>query len=95
MILHKFTTSPFARSTINDSLTRVQSKDGIVLTEDAVYALLDDTLCRKLSSLNVQVYVLRADLLARGLKQQRHSFESVDYSGLVELTLTFDKVISW
>lgn len=95
MILHKFNTSPFSHSTIGDSLARVQSKDGIVLTEDAVYALLDDTLCLKFSSLSVQIYVLQADVLARGLVQQSHSFESIDYSDLVDLTLTFDKVISW
>ena len=95
MILHKFNTSPFAHSTINDSLSRIQSEDGVVLTEDAVYAIVDEDLCTKLSALSAQIYVLQPDVLARGLAQQPHSFVFIDYSGLVELTLTFDNVISW
>ena len=95
MILHKFNTSPFAHSTIRDSLKRIQSADGIVLTEDAVYALIDKTLCLKLSELTDHIYVLQADILARGLANQCHSFSNIDYSELVNLTLKFDNVISW
>jgi len=95
MILHKFNASPFVHATIKHSLARCQPKDGIVLTEEAVYAVQDETLCNELSSLDAQVYVLQSDLIARGLEQQCHPFESIDYNGLVDLSLAFDKVISW
>jgi tRNA 2-thiouridine synthesizing protein B len=72
----------------------MHSSDGLLLTQDSVYAVMDKTLISKLSELE-SVYVLQEDAQARGVQVASDKIQLISYNGFVELSLQFDKVISW
>lgn len=70
--------------------------DSVLLIEDGVYALFEagDILAEVIRA--VPVYVLEADVMARGVTNRDElEIELVDYPGFVQLTEAQDKVISW
>ena len=70
--------------------------DAILLIEDAVYALFEASDVLEEVILDIPVYVLEADILARGITNRDDlSITAVDYDGFVELTEAHDKVLSW
>lgn len=70
--------------------------DAILLLEDGVYALLEASDVLKEVTLDVPLYVLEADIAARGVSNHQDlDISAVDYAGFVELTETHDKVMSW
>lgn len=94
MILHKFSTSPFDSSRLQTHLKYVAEQDGILLCEDAVY-LVQHHLARSLGKGSNQVYLLKEDMIARGLTQSQARFKQVDYAEFVALSLEYEKVVSW
>lgn len=74
-----------------EALPFIGKDDGILLIEDAVVLATNDSD----SHCNNQ-YALEEDLIARGLIDKIHTgWELIDYPHFVELTLTFDKPITW
>ena len=77
---------------LSEALPYIAKDDGLLLIEDAVVLATND---------NEQVYchnqyVLQEDLIARGLNDKSNpGWSLIDYPQFVELTLTFDKSISW
>ncbi|UYM16019.1 sulfurtransferase complex subunit TusB [Endozoicomonas euniceicola] len=70
--------------------------DAILLIEDAVYALFEASDVLEEVILDIPVYVLEADILARGITNRNDlNITAVDYDGFVELTEAHDKVLSW
>ncbi|WP_257254554.1 MULTISPECIES: sulfurtransferase complex subunit TusB [unclassified Endozoicomonas] len=70
--------------------------DSVLLLEEGVYALYEasDVLSDLLR--HIAVYVLEADVLARGMTNRDDlDIDMVDYQGFVELTVANDKVVSW
>lgn len=94
MILHKLSISPFSHLALEHCMLRMHSSDGLLLTQDSVYAVMDKTLISKLSELE-SVYVLQEDAQARGVQVASDKIQLISYNGFVELSLQFDKVISW
>ncbi|MFT2091131.1 sulfurtransferase complex subunit TusB [Paraglaciecola sp. 2405UD69-4] len=94
MILHKLTSSPFKDLTIQHCLQHVADNDGILLTQDAVYAAMHQDLGKKLHEFSGQVFILKEDAEARGV-QVSEQLETINYKGFVELSLKFNKVVSW
>lgn len=94
MILHKLSTSPFHHLAIEHCLQRMHSSDGLLLTQDAVYGVMHPTLHIKLSELPC-VYVLKQDAQARSVPMGTGNIKLINYAEFVELSLEFDKVISW
>ena len=80
-------------------LHRCGSSDAIVLLEDAVYALIDDTENERRWSLilgNMPIYALKPHLQARGLQRlQLRNHTIIDMAELVNLTATYNSSISW
>ena len=70
----------------------VNKEDGIVLFEDAVLLLAENS--KHFFNSDFQLYVLKADLDARAIKAIPEVV-AIDYDEWVELTLKFDKTISW
>lgn len=68
-------------------LAAVQDTDLLLLTENAVLALVDGH-----STLPAAVHGLQADCRARGVDG---GAREVDYLGMVELTDRFSRIISW
>ncbi len=75
------------------------SSDAIVLLEDAVYALSDDTennqRWRTIVN-NMPIYALKPHLHERGLQRLRlRNHKIIDMAALVDLTATYSNSISW
>ncbi|MDG3086979.1 sulfurtransferase complex subunit TusB [Vibrio hannami] len=85
---------------INDISNAIEyslAEDKILLTEDSVYvAVADTSSCAELLESCKSVYILKADLEARGLSELVNKYiKVIDYSEWVELTDSEPKSISW
>lgn len=94
MILHKISSSPFEHLSLQHCLQRMHDSDGLLLTQDAVYTLMHEALYFKLTELHC-VYVLMEDAQARGVQMKSDNIQLITYAEFVELSLKYDKVISW
>ncbi len=94
MILHKISSSPFDHLALQHCLQRMHDTDGLLLTQDAVYAVMHQTLYSKLVELH-SMYVLKEDAEARGVQVKSDNIQLIGYAELVELSLKYDKVMSW
>lgn len=91
--LHLLSHSPFDDHRLSSCLRLLGTDDALMLTGDAVYALLpDSTWATQLQGL--QVFALSEDLAARGI-QPTPQAKPLDYPGFVQCCLDFDKVNSW
>ena len=90
MILHKHHLSPYTNKSLEKCLIYAGNEDAILLTQDAVYALLR----KDVSKLHSYVYVLNDDALARGIDIPAWA-TSINYQQMVELTLEYENIISW
>ncbi|EIK96418.1 sulfur relay protein TusB/DsrH [Pseudomonas sp. M47T1] len=86
--LHVLSHSPFTDQRLASCLRLLGKDDGLLLTGDAVYALLNDSLAH----LQGRVYALAEDVQARGISTDA---TVVDYPGFVQLSIDFDKVNTW
>lgn len=86
--LHVLSHSPFGDNRLASCLRLLGADDALLLTGDAVYALLNDSLAH----LPGRVYALDEDVQARAIDG---TAQVVDYPGFVQLTLDFDKVNTW
>ncbi len=94
MILHKVSASPFTSQTLALCLTRVAPSDGLLLNQDAVYALQDNKLLAQLAQLSA-CYVIQNDLDARAVKCTCETIQAISYDEFVQLSLHYNKVLSW
>lgn len=94
MILHKIASSPFSHRALDHCLQRIHATDGLLLTQDAVYGLMDKELSTNLQQLEA-VFVLKEDAEARGIEIEPSTIQLINYEQFVELCLKYEKVISW
>lgn len=94
MNLYKLKSSPFADSTVTSCLAMLTAEDAVLLTQDATYTLQDKQCLTLLSSKTNHIFVIQADRLARGLIALE-AIKDVTYEEMVELCVTYDRVISW
>ncbi len=89
-----FSKSPWARRDMETWLARVGEQDQVLLIQDAVLALRGSPgdISRELLSLRGRLWVLEADLAARGL--QAGEAGVVDYPGAVGLVLEAERVLA-
>jgi len=99
-MLHILRHAPQATSRFASSLRVMGPRQGLLLIEDGVYALLPRT--TSLSALqllpsSVRLYAIESDIVARGLAMddipQRVSL--IDYATFVQLCTQYEKVLSW
>lgn len=99
MLLHTVNKSPFERNTLESCLEHAKTGSSVLLIEDGVYGALAGTgfsarLERALKVVNV--YALRPDVEARGLRRRIiDGVTQVDYDGFVDLVTRHDAVQSW
>lgn len=68
-------------------------EDALLLIEDGVLAVLD---AHWMASLPCPLYVLEADVQARGLDAYLpQTIRRIDYAGFVALCCEFDNVLNW
>lgn len=95
MILHLVKQSPYASYSLQQCCQKLADDDGLLLMQDAVLALTMDNPCLASLATRQALFALSADCLARGLKSHTSPCTLLDYPDFVELTLKYDKVISW
>lgn len=99
-MLHILRHPPQGDSRFASCLRVLDSRQSLLLTEEAVYALLPGTQPADSLGLlphSVDLYVLENDVLARGLALDAlpSRVKRIDYLGMVELCITHPKVVSW
>lgn len=91
-ILHQFQTSLSADNAYQSARPFIGADDGLLFMGEALYGLLR----AEYQSLPVDnVYLLAEDVTALGLTPLLAKFTHIDYAQWVQLTLEYDKVISW
>lgn len=97
--LHIVNKSPFERLTFTSCLQHASAGDSILMIEDAVVGSINGTAFSatvQAAMADKSVYVLGADLAARGLEGKvMDGVTVVDYAGFVDLTVTHDPIQSW
>jgi len=98
--LHTVNKSPFQNQTLLSCLAHAKDGDTILMIEDGVYGATSGTTVSDALAANiadVALYVLGADLAARGIDAGRMAdgVKSVDYEGFVDLTANHDRVQNW
>lgn len=92
--------SPFEKRTLEQCLPRLSKGDAVLLIEDACVAAVEGNAFAdglQKASTELSIYVLQADLDARGLgdKTLLGGLEAVDYGGFVDLAAAHERVHSW
>ncbi len=93
--LHLLSRSPFSNDQLASCLRLLDQDDALLLTGDAVYALLPGSEpARQLAG--VRLFALEEDLAARNLQPDGHpELIRLDYPGFVALTCQYSRVNSW
>lgn len=92
--LHTISRSPVS-GLLESCASVARPGDGLLFIEDGTYYCSNAGAIENLAA-NNSVFVLREDLLARGLLDNTsENAEIVDYDKFVELCCEFDKVVSW
>lgn len=96
-MLHTITTSPFQTQALQHCLRYIGQDDEILLVQDAVVAGIEkNTWSEALKQSGVKIYLLAADLTARGLaKKVDNGFEVIDSEGFVSLTVKHESQMKW
>lgn len=99
-MLHILRHSPHTESCFASCLRTINAGQSLLLIEDGVYGLLPGTASRDALDylpVTVNLYVLDADLQARGLALDDvpTRAKTVNYAGMVELAIEHSKVVSW
>ncbi|NVJ49419.1 MAG: sulfurtransferase complex subunit TusB [Gammaproteobacteria bacterium] len=85
---------PLAASHLKQLQQRMTEQDALIMIEDACYMATDSELSELMSE--IKPYLLQIDASIRGIEPRAPYLNLVaDYGELVELTLTFDKVLTW
>jgi len=94
-VLHLISKSPSDTVAWSVCLDRTAEGDAIMLLGDAVYACHHQAWLAGLG--DRQLYVLAPDMRARGLQVNDLSplVHPVDFEGFVDLTVAFERIISW
>lgn len=90
---------PPSHSSWHEALLAVAAGDAIVLMQDAVYALIEDTCLKALLAKGVACYIMQDDLQLRGIPTTSNLSSLVkaviDSRDLVKLSLQAKHCITW
>ncbi len=99
-MLHIVNKSPFEKVAFKSCLNHAKAGDSILMIEDATVGAIEGSSFStklKLALADKSVYVLGADLTARGFTEDRmiDGIKVVDYAGFVRLTVENETTQSW
>ena len=96
-MLHIISTSPFQTQALQHCLRYISQDDEILLVQDAVVAgIVKNTWNEAIKGAGVKIYLLAADLAARGLAEKVDGdIEVVDFDGFVALTVKHESQMKW
>lgn len=90
-VLHLLSRSP--QSGWEPIVQRIVPGDAVLLLADGVYGVNGQA--RRLRDKGVTVAVLQDDLQARGLVVREADIRVVDLGGFVDLTVQYERILSW
>ncbi|GGD78102.1 sulfurtransferase complex subunit TusB [Lacimicrobium alkaliphilum] len=90
MILHILTESP-GTDTFRQCFASISQGDGLLLIQNGVYMNTE----HQMFSPVAKIFALAADRQARGLTDLSPEINLIDYAEFVELTLKYDKTVTW
>jgi tRNA 2-thiouridine synthesizing protein B len=98
--LHTVNKSPFERNALQSCVAHMGTGDAILMFEDAVVGARKGSAAAPLIEAAAQtgkVYVLGADMAARGLKADDivPGVQVVDYGGFVDLVTGHGRTVAW
>ncbi|MCL1124443.1 sulfurtransferase complex subunit TusB [Shewanella surugensis] len=93
MILHHIQHSASEDNALGTCLRYAASKDSILLSGNGLYSLLLPAWQVQLTGYSL--YLLKEDVMARGLSSRLSAFKMIDYDEFISQTLTHEKVITW
>lgn len=97
--LYTVNKSPFEKNSLENAIRFSGEGASVLLIEDGVYGAMAGTAVSDLvaSATGRKFHVLRADLKARGISEDRliDGVELVDYAGFVDLVVSHVKVQAW
>jgi len=96
-MLHLVNKSPFESMSFEDCLKYAAKGSSILLYEDGIYAAMPGSaLAGKMASVTsgYKVYVLKEDMMLRGIDKIMDGITEVDYAGFVGL-VEENKTASW
>lgn len=95
--LHTINKAPSDTSLWQSCLSAILPGDALLMIENGVYAASQTSITRQLQSMHdVSLYLLSADIEARGLTDQiRTDAALIDDLHFVELSCQHAKVVSW
>ncbi len=96
-VLHVLCRSSSNREVWNRCLERMTGGDALLMVADAVYAVDRWMLLEPFAAKDIELYVLLPDMLARGVGKEGPpaSVELIDFEGFVDLTLDYQRVLTW
>jgi len=96
-MLHTIATSPFQTQALQRCLRYISPDDEILLIQDAVFAGIEkNTWCGAIKMSGVKIYLLEADLAARGLLSKvDKELNVVDFKGFILLTEQHETQMKW
>ncbi len=99
-MLHVLRHAPQDSSRFASSMRVMGPKQGLLLIEDGIYALLPRTAALSALQLlpaNVRLYALESDVVARGMAMDDipKRVSLIDYPTFVHLCTQYNKVLSW
>ncbi|UTM57592.1 sulfurtransferase complex subunit TusB [Photobacterium sp. CCB-ST2H9] len=95
-MLHMVFSSPFQNRALQQCAEQLLPGDDVLLLQDAAVAAVSPGQLDQVLSQGASVYVLEADLLARGLAGRTSSeVEVIDHNQFVELTISHPNSMKW
>ncbi|KDM90568.1 sulfurtransferase complex subunit TusB [Photobacterium galatheae] len=95
-MLHMVFSSPFQNRALQQCAEQLLPGDEVLLLQDAAVAAASPEQLTQVLSQGAAVYVLEADLLARGLAGRVSTeVEVIDHSQFVELTVSHPNSMKW
>jgi tRNA 2-thiouridine synthesizing protein B len=98
--LHTVNKSPFQTQTLISCLGHAKAGDSVLMIEDGVYGAMSGSSMSEVVAgmgANVKLFVLEADLAARGIEAARiaEGVTSVGYDEFVDMAASCDRVQNW
>ena len=96
-VLHVIRRSPTEGKAWDRCLERMAAGDALLLVADAVYAVGEKLVNGRVGIGEIQVYALLPDMLARGVGQGELGpwVRPIGFDGFVDLTLVYERVLTW
>ena len=84
---------PLAAEALTAQLSLFTAHDGLIFIQDGCYSLKSPAILSRLQQSTLTCYALIDDLQARNISAE--SITSINYPAFVDLSLEYNKTISW